>query len=304
MPYTTFKCPDGGQIPIEECLKGCRLVGKINPVTGLPYVPCGRCLSTSTLRKLSQQREWKGQPSTTQCLRGTRESYLMLTHDYAINPKDMMFALFGTQTHANLEQGMDKTEGELGEKRLDDGISNGAFDFYSPENGGTLFDFKTYGSYVAAKTMGMGTKKIMVGHYKNGKPKFKTIITYGNAKHMFDLAVQMNDYRMKIEKILKLPVKQMVCEIIVRDGNTFMATSRGITENAYLVPVGKISDHWVERYMKKKSGDLIKALETGKTPPPCNYRECWGGRKCKDFCPVNQFCDAYKGDTNNGKPEH
>lgn len=295
MPYTRYKCPDGGEIPIEDCLKECRLKGQINPVTGQLYVPCGRCLSEPTLRVIAKQREWTGTPSTTQCLRGTRESYLMLTHDYAIDPKSMMFALLGTKTHANLEEGM--TAGDLGEQRLDDGVSTGAFDFYSPENGGTLYDYKSYGSYVAAKTMGMGTKKVQIGHYKNGKPRYQTIITYGNAKHMFDLAVQMNDYRMKIEKCLGLPVNQMVCEIIVRDGNTYMASSRGITDNAYLVPVGKISDCWMERYMKKKSGDLIKALDEGKLPPPCKPRECWGGNKCSKFCSVNKYCDAYREET-------
>lgn len=298
MPYTKFICPDSYEIPIEECLEKCRLEGKMNPVTGMPYVPCGRCLSVPTLRKVAQQREWTGKPSTTQCLRGTRESYLMLTKDYAIDPKSMMFALLGTQTHANLEEGMGETD--IGEQRLDDGVSTGAFDYYSPENGGTLFDYKTYGSYVAAKTMGMGSRKVLVGHYKNGKPRYKTVITYGNAKHMFDLAVQMNDYRMKINKVLNLPVANMVCEVIVRDGNTYMATSRGITENAYLIPVGKISDRWMERYMKKKSGDLIKALETGTMPPPCKTRECWGGNKCEKFCPVNKWCDAYTGGKNNG----
>lgn len=293
MPYDSYKCPDGGVIKIEDCLKQCRLVGKTNPVTGMPYVPCGRCLSAPTLRKIAEQREWTGKPSTTQCLRGTREAYLMLTHNYAIDPKSMMFALLGTQTHANLENGMD--DGDLGEQRLDDGVSTGAFDFYSPENGGTLFDYKTYGSYVAAKTMGMGTQKVLVGHYKNGKPRYRTVITYGNAKHMFDLAVQMNDYRMKIENILHKPVANMVCEIIVRDGNTYMAASRGVTENAYLVPVGKISDRWMKRYMEKKAGDLIKALETKALPPPCKTRECWGGNKCEKFCAVNKFCDAYGG---------
>jgi hypothetical protein len=293
MPYDSYKCPDGGVIKIKDCLQKCRLVGKMNPVTGMPYVPCGRCLSAPTLRKIAEQREWTGKPSTTQCLRGTREAYLMLTHNYAIDPKSMMFALLGTQTHANLEHGME--EGDLGEQRLDDGVSTGAFDFYSPENGGTLFDYKTYGSYVAAKTMGMGTKKVLVGHYKNGKPRYKTIITHGNAKHMFDLAVQMNDYRMKIEKVLHKPVQNMVCEIIVRDGNTYMATSRGVTENAYLVPVGKISDHWMKRYMEKKASDLIEALETKTLPPPCKTRECWGGNKCEKFCAVNKFCDAYNG---------
>lgn len=288
MPYTKFICPDGFQVPIEQCLKECRLVGKINPVTGEEYVPCGRCLSAPTLRKIAEQREWTGKPSTTQCLRGTREAYLMITKEYAIDPKSMMFALLGTQTHANLETGISTSE--MGEQRLDDGISTGAFDFYSPERGGTLFDYKTYGSFVAAKAMGLGTKRVLVGHYKNGKPRFRTVITRGNTKHMFDLAVQMNDYRMKISNVLNKPVANMVCEIIVRDGNTYMATNRGITENAYLIPVNKISDHWMKKYMERKAGDLVKAVKEGKMPPPCRPRECWSGNKCNKFCAVRKWC--------------
>jgi len=287
MPYTSFLCPDAGKIKIEDCFKECRLVGKINPVNGMPYVPCGRCLSLPTLREVSNQREWTGKPSTTQLLRGTREAYLMLTKDYAIAPKSMMFALHGTHVHANLENGM--SPDELGEQRLDDGISTGAFDYYDPVTK-TLYDYKTYGSFVAASLMGLGSKKVLVGHYKNGKPRYKTIITYDNPKHNFDLAVQMNDYRMKLKKCLGIEVENMVCEVIVRDGNTYMATNRGITDNAYLVPVNKISDRWVERYMKKKASDLLKALETGVMPPPCKPHECWHGNKCSKFCAVAQYC--------------
>ena len=194
MPHTRFKCQDGGEIQIEDCLKECRLKGKINPVTREPYVPFGRCLSVPTLRAISSQREWTGKPSTTQLLKGTREVYLMLTKEYAIDPKSMMFALHGTNTHTVLEGGT--VDGDLAEQRLDDGISTGAFDYWSPENGGTLFDYKTYSSFVAARDMGLGTKKELIGHYKNGKPRYKTMITTGNAKLDFDLAVQMNDYRM------------------------------------------------------------------------------------------------------------
>ncbi|NME27750.1 hypothetical protein HF872_03790 [Megasphaera hexanoica] len=211
----------------------------------------------------------------------------MLTKDYAIDPKSMMFALHGTHVHANLENGM--SSDELGEQRLDDGVSTGAFDYYDPVTK-TLYDYKTYGSFVAASLMGMGSKKVLVGHYKNGKPRYKTVITYDNPKHNFDLAVQMNDYRMKLKKCLGIDVESMVCEVIVRDGNTYMATNRGITDNAYLVPVNKISDHWVERYMKKKANDLLKALDSGIMPPPCKPRECWHGNKCSKFCAVAQYC--------------
>ena len=297
MPMVGFICDDGGRCTFEECFKECRLKGKINPVTGRPYVPCGRCLSVPTLRTLSKQREWNGKPSTTQLLRGTRESFLIITKDYYVRPYSLMFALLGTGTHAKIEGGMSMDD--IGEERLDDGVSTGAFDYWSPEDGGTLFDYKTYGSFVVAKHLGIGTKKELIGHYKNGKPRYQTVFTYDNHKDMFDLAVQMNDYRIKLKKCLNKDTENMVCEVIVKDGGTYMAKNRGVTENAYIIPVNKISDRWVERYMRRKAGDLITALEKNKLPPPCRPREAWHGRKCDGFCPVREFCDAYK-ENNNG----
>ena len=49
MPLTHYRCPDGRECPVNECLKHCRLEGKLNPTTGMLYVPCGRCLSRRAL---------------------------------------------------------------------------------------------------------------------------------------------------------------------------------------------------------------------------------------------------------------
>ncbi len=50
--------------------------------------------------------------------------------------------LFGTEVHG----GLCRWKVEI---RIEDDYSTGAFD-YTPENGGTLVDTKTYGSYKAA----------------------------------------------------------------------------------------------------------------------------------------------------------
>lgn len=290
MPYDKFICPDGHTVKIEECLSECRL-------NGTSYVPCGRCLSKPTLNSISQQRKWTGIPSTTQLLKGTREAYLELTHNYAIDPRNSLFMLNGTRSHDYLEQFV--TGEDLAEIRLDDGTSTGAFDFYSTENGGTLFDYKLYGSWKVAKILGLYTKRVPTGEVyktgaKKGQPKFRNEIRSGGPRHRLDLAIQLNDYRMKIEKELQKPVANLVCEVIVRDGNTYIATQRGITSPGYLVPINKISDVWVERYMKKKAGDLVKALETKTMPPPCRHSETWGGTKCERYCNVAQFCEKGK----------
>lgn len=290
MPYDTFICPDGHKVQIKECLSECRL-------NGTEYAPCGRCLSKPTLASIAQQRKWTGVPSTTQLLKGTREAYLEITHNYPINPMESLFMINGTRSHDYLEQFV--TDDDLAEIRLDDGVSTGAFDFYSSENGGTLFDYKLYGSWKVAKILGLYTKRVPTGEVyktgaKKGQPKYRNEIRSGGPRHRLDLAIQLNDYRMKIEKELKKPVANLVCEVIVRDGNTYIATQRGITSPGYLVPINKISDVWVERYMKKKAGDLVKALETNTMPPPCRHSETWGGTKCERYCNVAQFCEKGK----------
>ena len=290
MAMKKFICPDGVQVDIDDCLKGCR--------AGCDVCPAGRCLSVRTLTAIADQRVWDGKPSTTQLLRGTRESYLLIKHDYAIDPQKSLFALHGTKAHGALDK--HTPDGCLSEERLDDGISTGAFDFWSPENGGTLIDVKTYGSYAVAKTLGYKETNVPDGVYKTGErkgqTKYKKVISFDGVKKRFDLAVQLNDYRMKLEQVKGVPVKHMLCEVIVRDGGTYMATNRGITQNGYLIPINRISDHWVRLYMTKKRDDLASALATGVMPKPCNKRERWQDKygkcnKCIGYCAVAEFCD-------------
>lgn len=288
--YSRFVCPDFHECSIEDCLEHCRLSDTL---------AAGRCLSKRSLMAIAEQRVWKGIPSTTQLLRGTREAYLTITQDYSVDPQDLIFALFGTRVHAKLENYT--PEGSSSEVRLYDEISSGAYDFYQD---GVLYDDKTYGSYAVAKTLGLVEKLVpdgvykssRTGKYKKGDPKFKKIFVEGGIHKRFDLMVQMNDYRMKLEKH-GLPVKQMCCEIIVRDGGTFVAQSRGITQRALLVVINKVSDYLIHAYMKKKADLLHEALATGELPPVCKPRERWYDRttgrsgKCAKFCPVRFQCD-------------
>ena len=110
IPYDKYICPDGKTVDIAECLNHCRIANKFE---------AGRCLSHRTLRAISEQREWKGTPSATQLLNGTREEYLKITKNYPIDPQDSIFAIFGTGCHAFLE-GYLENEKMVAEKRLTD----------------------------------------------------------------------------------------------------------------------------------------------------------------------------------------
>lgn len=289
--YSKFICPDMFSCNIDDCLKECRMADKLS---------AGRCLSVRSLKAISEQRVWNGTPSTTQLLNGTREAYLTIKCDYTVDPQDMVYALFGTRVHSKLEEFT--PDNGLSEERLFDGVSSGAFDFYED---GVLYDVKTYGSYAVAKTLGLVEKQIpdgfykttRVGKYQKGDPKFKKIFVEGGIHKRFNLMVQLNDYRMKLEKY-GFDVNKMVCEILVRDGGTYIAQSRGVNQKALLVVVNKISDRWISRYMKEKARRLQEALATETLPPPCSPRERWydpvtkRSGKCASFCPVRYFCNV------------
>lgn len=287
MPYNQFICPDGIKCDIKDCLHKCRIHWAFD---------AERCLSLPTLRAIAEQREWKGLPSTTMLLNGTRESYLRITTTFAVKPQDMIWAIHGTKVHSRLENcAGDDTKSE---ERLYDEYSSGSFDYFEPEPG-FLYDYKTYGSYKTAKTLGLYKEKIPImgadgkqEKYKNGKLKYYDKWRVGH-KSRLDVATQLNDYRMKLEK-KGFKVNKMFVEALTRDAGTYMAQARGINENAQLILINKISDSWVEAYMKAKSQALLKALKTKTLPSPCKKRETWGGIKCERFCNVWEFCDVGK----------
>ena len=138
MPANEFKCPDGVNTPIEDCMKACRLGS--------------RCASRSYLRKAASQRPWNGTPSATQLENGPRMEWLRIKNYFAIDPReDMAFAILGTTAHDHLATVDDDS---LTEQRLINQIASGQFDNYYIENGkGILTDHKTYGAYAVKKFM-------------------------------------------------------------------------------------------------------------------------------------------------------
>lgn len=295
IPYNKYICPDGKTCSIQACLQKCRIP---------ELFEAERCLSHRTLKAISEQREWNGHPSATQLLSGTREEYLKIKKKYAIDPQSSIFAIFGTGCHAFLE-GFLENDKMIAEKRLTDptGTYTGQFDCYDGKRK-ILYDVKTYGSFKTAHLMGLVKHRDPImgadgkqRKYRNGKKMFKTYFTVGRRSN-FDVAVQLNAYRLMVENA-GYPVKDMQVEVFTRDAGTFAAKDRGVLTNMQLVRINFISDRWIQRFMLTKAKRLIEAIEKDELPPPCSYRECWGGRKCVDFCAVWKFCD--KGRKAHGK---
>ena len=277
MGYKYFICPDNQKCEISGCLQSCRMEK--------------RCLSLPTLRAISQQREWTGIPSTTQLLKGTREAWLEIVNDdLIINPQDRMFSLLGTKVHGTLER---HTDNMLSEERISDEVSSGQMDCYDA-NSMTLYDYKTAGSYKVMQALGIVMVDVPTGEVyktgeKKGQPKTRKEPQNGQPD-MREWELQLNDYRIKLES-QGFAVKDMYIEAIVRDGGTIAARSRGIIQNAYLIPVRRMPDEEVKAYFKIKADALQSALATEIMPPPCTDEECWERRKCKAYCTAWEHCD-------------
>lgn len=262
MPLTMFKCPDGKTRTTKGCLERC------------PRLE-GRCLSLPALHDIGWQREWTGEASTTMLLNPTRLEYLKLTCDYAIDPTDRAFALLGTRHHKRLELVAQKIEGLIAEKKLDsDDVQkhSGILDLLEPdelqEGYYKLIDHKSWGSYAVAKILGRGNN----GEYERTQA-----------------ALQLNDYRLKAEK-LSFKISRLMIQATVRDGGTFIAKKNNVPEKMLMIPIERLDDEFVVSYFSDKNKALMDALKNKELPPMCDYEGRWANRRCKGYCDVASFC--------------
>lgn len=282
MPAKYFICPSGNQIPISQCLLQCPEEQRCM------FLPTLRAVAKSLNRKLDA-------PSITELLTGTREQYLKKITDYAVNPKDQLYAIHGTAVHTINEN---HTDGNmLSEERLYTSNTSGQMDLYGQvltNEDNTLGDFKVTSSYKLMKALGIYKVDVPTGDVyksglKKGQPKTKKEFRYNGAHYRMDWAIQLNTYRMLLESA-GYEVKDMVIQALCRDSGLRIAAERGITDSVYLIPINKISDHWLKKYIEIKSSRLEKALQNNEVPLLCSKKESWHGRKCEGYCPVSSQC--------------
>jgi hypothetical protein len=293
MPQVGFVCPDGGTITHDECLahRGCRLRE--------------RCATIPTLKRLSIIRQWHGKPSVTQLIKGTREAYLDIITPYNVAPDDAAFRLHGTLHHEKMEAAA-LNENALPEETFDEDVKGTPDlleqDEYADNGGYVLVDYKTWGSYKAAKALGIYTQDEDTGEFfksgpRKGQPKTRKVARR-DAAHidMWETELQLNRYRQFYEGAGFKPINRLLVQISVRDGGTRAAISYGITRKIYYpVAVKFLDDAVVKEYFDRKRDALLAALAAGKIPPPCDERERWdGNRKCLRFCSVNFACPFYQ----------
>lgn len=282
MPATKFICPNGTRIPIKDCLKFC------------PQKE--RCLFLPTLRAIaiSVDRGIK-EPTVTELISGVRETYLKKTTEYAVVPQSVLYALHGQAVHT-INEGC--TQGDiLSEIRLKDKITSGKFDLYGKildEEEGVLGDLKVTSSFKLMKALGIYKVRVATGGIyktglKKGQMKYHNELRYDGVKHVLDWGIQLNYYRMLLEKE-GFEVQRMFIQAMCRDNNLRIAAERGIDQSVYIIPIKKISNHWMERYFTKKAALLQSAMQTKKLPPICSSKERWHDRKCLDYCDAGDNC--------------
>ena len=282
MGATEFICPSGNRVPITTCLKRC--------TSGQ------RCMFLPTLRAVAKSLDRNiKEPTVTELLCGTRETYLKKTTDYAVDPVQQLYAIHGSAVHT-INEGF--TDGNmLSEERLADDVTSGKFDLYGQIidfNDKTLGDFKVTSSYKLMRALGYYKVDVPTGEVyktglKKGQPKTKKEWRTDGVRHVLEWAIQLNYYRILLEQ-RGFEVKDMKIQAFVRDFNLRIAAERNIISPLYIININKISDHWVKLYMETKARRLKEALETKTLPPVCSPKERWNDRKCLDYCTVAGHC--------------
>lgn len=279
MPLKWFICPDGERITTEDCIAKCRMAE--------------RCLTIPTLINASKEREWDGTPHVTQLLNGTMEEFLKATQDYAIQPHSTVYAQLGTAYHATLEALADELELPAELHFIRDGVIQGTADFLQEHDDEPgvydLIDYKTWGSYRVAKSLGLVKRKNPL-HSGNNRshPDYWMFYVDEQAIDNRDAELQLNKYRVELQR-QGYAVERMYIQAIIRDSGLQAARNMGVFENAKMIRVNYLPDELVDRYFLLKGMALKQAIEV-KPPPPCSPDENWNERKCQHYCNVAEFC--------------
>jgi hypothetical protein len=230
-------------------------------------------------------------------INGTMCAFLRLTKDYAISPDQRAFMIHGTVGHGKLENAGGGDELSELELKFTEGDISGISDGIETENNKSiLYDTKTSGSFKVAKALGFHVVQETTGEvYKSGKrkgePKMINVLKRDDDMvDRYEWELQTNKYRMEYEKLTGKKIDELRIQCIVRDGNTWIARSRGVFRNVYYFKLTILPDAVVAEYFEKKKQALFRALQQGYWSEPCTAEENWDGLKCQSYCEVAEFC--------------
>ncbi len=239
MPATKFICPDGQRVEIVDCLRSCPNSQRCM------FLPTLRAVANSLDRKISE-------PTVTELIAGTRETFLKKTTDYAVDPASVLYALHGQAVHSINER---HSQGEI---LSEEKITSGQFDLFGKildSDEGVLGDLKVTSSFKLMKALGIYKAKVDTGEVyktgaKKGLPKFRNELRFDGVRDLLDWAIQLNYYRMLLESV-GFKVNRMFIQALCRDSGLRI-------KSIYIIPINKISDHWLQLYFWHKAKVLYQ----------------------------------------------
>jgi len=196
----------------------------------------------------------------------------------------------------------------LSEETLSDDESKGIADLLEEDENKEgyfiLEDYKSAGSYNVAQWLGIvkekelipildeeGNPVLLKSGPNMGKPKTRTETTFiidPDKIQMENEELQINRYRLFYESY-GFPVSKMYISSIVRDGGIMVASSRGITQNIYKIPVKRLDDEYVLETYRTLKKEVEEGFGAGFCRM-CTTSETWDGRRCEKYCEVNEAC--------------
>ena len=142
------------------------------------------------------------------------------------------------------------------------------------DNDGVLGDLKVTSSFKLMKALGIYKQKVATGELyksgiKKGLPKFRSELRFDGVRDLLDWAIQLNYYRILLERA-GFTVNRMFIQALCRDSGLRIAQERGISKPVYIIPINKISDHWLNLYFQHKAKLLRNAIRSNILPPVCS----------------------------------
>lgn len=289
MPLTHLISPDdGGLTPIEDAR-----LGSLDPWFPRAYI----------LEIIEGVRDYQGGlPHVTGLINGPRLEWLKGREDYAESPDDHAWAIVGSAGHYLLE----KYGGARAETPLANDYMQGRPDITAEGEGVGIEDYKVWGSYKIAKSLGIywvsepslgpdGEPQVFGPKAKKaGLVKTHRVLRHDGKPDLFDLRAQLNGYRILWEEaadgVNGATVQWLRAFLIAREGGTAAARNLDLKRKTYRVEIEVVRDGSVEKWFAQRSEELQTAWDADTPPRACDDREAWSGRRCRGYCPVAEQC--------------
>jgi len=275
-----YKCPDNKLVSPEDCIKDCRMSHRC-------------CPSAMPAHVNKHTRSWKGKLSVTQALNPTTQIYLSINNDRIINLQRNIYSMLGTINHSRHEAGGAHTDELECEIFLEDELNAGTTDQLQ------CVDGKYYLRDIKNKKV-MQAKWILdyekIGDKDYALPTWRQ--TGKKLKDRDDVVMQMNRYRMLLEKSRGITIEGMFMDVVFIDYSPTNSPSRfGLKYQYYGVPVRKLDDDFVLDFYKKADARIKHALKNG-VDKFCYEDDDWKefgapGNRCNFYCESKDSCIEY-----------